>query len=96
MKKSLSFIVGLMLLLFTVQRCSSITVAMGQIPPERCCFEFLKGEIPRRAIASISTTDSRCPEPAFLIKTVKNKEFCVRQSSTWAQKVYEEGLKSNI
>ncbi|XP_047452704.1 C-C motif chemokine 4-like [Mugil cephalus] len=95
MKKILSFTVGLMLLLFTVQRCSSSLVAVGQIPPERCCFDFLSGKMPRGNIVSINTTDSRCPEPAFLITTVKNKEFCVRQSSSWAQKVYEEGLNSN-
>ncbi|XP_047452703.1 C-C motif chemokine 3-like [Mugil cephalus] len=95
MKKSLSFTVGLMLLLFTVQRCSSITFAVGQIPPERCCFEFLPGAIPRRNIASIRTTDSRCSEPAFVITSKKNKEFCVRRSSTWAQKRYEEALNSN-
>ncbi|XP_047452706.1 C-C motif chemokine 3-like [Mugil cephalus] len=96
MKKSLSFIVGLMLLLFTVQRCSSNPVALSQIPPKQCCFEFLSGAIPRRNIASISTTDSRCSEPALVITTVKNKEFCVRQSSTWAQKVYEEALNFQI
>ncbi|XP_047452707.1 C-C motif chemokine 4-like [Mugil cephalus] len=95
MKKTLSFIVGLMLLLFTVQRCSS-DLAVGQTPSDRCCFAFLPGPIPRRNIASIRATDIRCSEPAFVITTNKNKEFCVRQSSTWAQKLYEEALNSQI
>ncbi|KAG5839792.1 hypothetical protein ANANG_G00208750 [Anguilla anguilla] len=54
-----------------------MAVAVATDGPESCCFKFFKGRIPSANIVTITKIYSDCPHQGFIVKTVKEKSFCV-------------------
>ncbi|XP_032378368.1 C-C motif chemokine 3-like [Etheostoma spectabile] len=86
--KTLSFTVGLTLLLLTVHPCSAMPVAMDA--PVSCCFQFFTGRVPQQHIISIIKTHSSCHRKAFVISAANGREICVSQNLPWAEKAFDQ------
>ncbi|KAG8012886.1 hypothetical protein GBF38_020831 [Nibea albiflora] len=87
--KTRTFTAGLLLLL-SVYYCIAMPVAVNEIAPASCCFEFFMERIPLKQIVSIAKTHVRCSEKAFVVSTAKGNKICVSQNMTWAEKAFEK------
>ncbi|XP_059192061.1 C-C motif chemokine 3-like [Centropristis striata] len=87
--KTLSITVGLLLLL-TVYYCTAIPLAVNEIAPGSCCFQFFTGRIRKENIISVVKTHSSCHEMGFVVSTASGNEVCVSQQQNWAQRAFKQ------
>ncbi|XP_062403812.1 C-C motif chemokine 7-like [Sardina pilchardus] len=53
-----------------------------------CCKEYyVSGAIPEKKVVSYFKTSSSCYLTAIVLKTVADKEFCVKPDLKWVQKI---------
>ncbi|XP_017554308.1 C-C motif chemokine 14-like [Pygocentrus nattereri] len=64
-------VLGLVLLM----TASSDSEPHGAGHPDECCFTFSDIKIPPKRIIKVEKTSSDCPQPGYIVTTVKNK-FC--------------------
>nr|XP_020496683.1 C-C motif chemokine 4-like [Labrus bergylta] len=84
--KTLRVILGLLLL--CVCCCDAIPEGLRSTVPTKCCFKFSEKQLPERLVMNIIETDSSCPHMAFLVKTIRGREICFKQSFKYAKELY--------
>uniref|UniRef100_A0A3B4BQ90 C-C motif chemokine n=1 Tax=Pygocentrus nattereri TaxID=42514 RepID=A0A3B4BQ90_PYGNA len=57
----------------------------GSNVPGKCCFKFIKVQIPMKFIISFSKTNSNCPKEAIIFHTVAGMEWCANPKAPWVQ-----------
>ncbi|XP_017580076.1 monocyte chemotactic protein 1B-like [Pygocentrus nattereri] len=80
--RTLSALLTVLLLCSLQQVCSGTE---GSNVPGKCCFKFIKVQIPMKFIISFSKTNSNCPKEAIIFHTVAGMEWCANPKAPWVQ-----------
>uniref|UniRef100_A0AAR2JUA5 C-C motif chemokine n=1 Tax=Pygocentrus nattereri TaxID=42514 RepID=A0AAR2JUA5_PYGNA len=59
--------------------------SLQQVCSGKCCFKFIKVQIPMKFIISFSKTNSNCPKEAIIFHTVAGMEWCANPKAPWVQ-----------
>ncbi|XP_069470872.1 C-C motif chemokine 5-like [Ambystoma mexicanum] len=90
MKASLAALAALLL----IALCSEVHAAPVGSDTTPCCFFHAKRQIPLRHVREYYYTSSRCPKPAVVFITRKNRQICTDPESDWV-KDYVNNLEMN-
>ncbi|XP_015258522.1 monocyte chemotactic protein 1B-like [Cyprinodon tularosa] len=79
----------------------AFTEGLRGVGPRKCCFQFNENPISKHRVVDYTRTSQRCPNPAFVLKTVAGRQLCVRPSAPWVKELIrqldaEEGSGLNI
>ncbi|MEQ2209394.1 hypothetical protein XENOCAPTIV_029589, partial [Xenoophorus captivus] len=58
--------------------------------PVDCCYSFSSVVIPKKYVSEIEKTHSSCMQKGFIVKTVKGRSFCFRESVPWVLEAYNQ------
>ncbi|XP_076158137.1 monocyte chemotactic protein 1B-like [Alosa pseudoharengus] len=58
--------------------------------PVKCCDSYSSHVIPIGKVVSYFTTSSSCYQNAHVLKTVADKEFCVKPDLHWVKKIVDK------
>ncbi|XP_028287389.1 C-C motif chemokine 5-like [Parambassis ranga] len=88
--KTLCFSVTL--LLFAACCCDAMPQAVRKFKttPELCCFKFSTITIPPKNVSDIFQTHSSCMRKAFIVKTIRGRQFCYSQDFQWAKNLFNQ------
>uniref|UniRef100_F7F990 C-C motif chemokine n=1 Tax=Monodelphis domestica TaxID=13616 RepID=F7F990_MONDO len=70
----------------------SLAFSVPMSIPTTCCFSYIPQPIPRTFVTGYYRTDSMCPKPAVVFKTIKNQQQCANPNEDWV-KTYIEDLE---
>ncbi|XP_053175933.1 C-C motif chemokine 4-like [Scomber japonicus] len=87
--KTLCSVLGLLLLIACC--CYAIPQALDfNTSPVNCCFNFAVRGIQARRVSHITKSHRSCLKPAFIVRTIKGKELCYRDTFQWALNMYNK------
>ncbi|KAK5617880.1 hypothetical protein CRENBAI_025329 [Crenichthys baileyi] len=87
--KTLCLSIGMLLLIACC--CNAMPMAVQDATgPVECCYKFSSVVIPKKNVSEIKMTHSSCMVKGFILKTVKGRSFCFRESVPWVLEAYNQ------
>ncbi|MEQ2246105.1 hypothetical protein ILYODFUR_034778 [Ilyodon furcidens] len=87
--KTLCLSLGMLLLIACC--CNAMPDALRyNTGPVECCYNFRSVVIPKKYVFEIKKTHHSCMLKGFIVKTVKRRSFCFRESVPWVLEAYNQ------
>uniref|UniRef100_A0A3Q2CMW8 Monocyte chemotactic protein 1B-like n=2 Tax=Cyprinodon variegatus TaxID=28743 RepID=A0A3Q2CMW8_CYPVA len=68
----------------------TFTEGLRGVGPKKCCFQFNDNKVSINRVVGYTKTSQRCPNPAFLLKTVAGRQLCVSPSAPWVKELISQ------